>query len=105
MAASSFLQTARTAPTAADSPWSGVVSASLGIEPGKLAAFSRGMAEQGFALDTLRLFFDATYAYKRLALAHTCNDERLQALAVELFEQYRQLERRRHDVSAFSRPH
>jgi hypothetical protein len=102
MAASSlFSNTPNIADSLGDAHWPGMVAASLAVESHKLAAFSRLMAQHGFALDTSRLFFDPFYAYKRLALAHTTNDDDLKALSIELFEKYKALERRRRAVSAF----
>jgi hypothetical protein len=102
MAASSLLSNSpNIADIVGDATWPGMVAASLAIEAGKLTAFSRLMAQHGFELDTSRLFFDPFYAYRRLALAHTSNDEALKALAIEMFEKYKALERRRRDVSAF----
>jgi hypothetical protein len=101
MAASSLLSNMPNIADDGDATWPGMVAASLSVESAKLAAFSRLMAQHGFALDTSRLFFDPYYAYKRLSLAHTSDDETLKALAVELFEKYKALERRRRSVSAF----
>ena len=82
-----------------------MIAASLGIAVEKLEDFGRLMASHGIALDSSRLFFDPFYAYKRLALAHTTDDDVLKQLAVEMFEHYKALERRRRSVSAFNRPH
>jgi hypothetical protein len=101
MAASSLFSNMPNIAETGDATWPGMVAASLSVESHKLAAFSRLMAQHGFALDTSRLFFDPFYAYKRLALAHTSDDAALKELAVELFEKYKALERRRRSVSAF----
>ena len=89
----------------ADDRWPSLLAASLDIEVRKLTQFRELMARSGFTLDASRLFFDPFYAYRRFELAHTSGDAALRAMAVELFEQYRQLERRRRSVSAFNRPH
>jgi hypothetical protein len=34
------------------------------------------------------MLYDRVYACERLALAHTCSDDALRALSVELFGQY-----------------
>jgi hypothetical protein len=85
--------------------WAGLVAASLGIDDAALASFSLLMARHDLALDLSRFFFDAVYAYKRLAAAHASGDDALKALTVRLFEQYKALERRRHGISAFGSLH
>ncbi len=85
--------------------WSGMMSASLGLTAARLSEFSQKMALHGIAVEPARFFFDSFYAYRRLALAHATDDDPLKQMTVEMTERYRALERRRHDVSAFSRPH
>lgn len=85
--------------------WSGAMSASLGLTADRLSEFSRKMALHGIAVEPARFFFDSFYAYRRLALAHATDDDPLKQMTVEMTERYRALERRRHNFSAFSRPH
>jgi hypothetical protein len=50
-----------------------------------LRAFVRAMAAQGRPVQAARLGYDRLYAFECLAHAHACEDERLRALALELF--------------------
>lgn len=85
--------------------WPSFVAASLRIAATRLAAFADAMAREGIALDTSRMFFDPVYAYRRIELAQASADDELKALAAEIFDRYKALERRRRSVSAFDRPH
>ena len=53
-----------------------------------LARFRRLMAAEGLAVDLPRICIDRLYAFERIARAHTSADERLRALALELFGAY-----------------
>jgi hypothetical protein len=86
----------------ADGTWAVALAASLGVDPRNLAQFLALMREEGLAVDPSRLFFDAVYACKRLALAHGSGNDTLRAMAVELFGHYQRLEQRRHRISAFT---
>jgi hypothetical protein len=55
------------------------------VKPATLRAFVRAMAAQGIAVQAARLGFDRLYAFECLARAHSCNDDTLRSLAVELF--------------------
>ena len=54
----------------------------------RLQLFQALMKIQGWHVDTQRMLYDRIYACERLALAHTCADDALRALSVELFGQY-----------------
>lgn len=54
----------------------------------RLLLFRALMKAQGGHVDMQRMLYDRVYACDRLALAHTCADDALRALSVELFEQY-----------------
>ena len=53
------------------------------------------MAAQREPFDAGRFFLDTTYAYQRLAAAHSSNDAALQSLALLLFDRYQTLDQRR----------
>ena len=50
-----------------------------------LHAFTLQMAKQGLCVSTDMMLGDTTYAQERLSAAHSCGDERLRDLAVQLF--------------------
>lgn len=53
-----------------------------------MARFRRLMRYEGHDVDLPRMCLDADYAYDRLAVAHTSDDERLRRIALELFDTY-----------------
>lgn len=55
------------------------------VRPASVRAFVRAMRAQGIAVQPARLGYDRLYAFDCFARAHTCNDDALRALAVELF--------------------
>lgn len=60
----------------------------FGRAASRLQLFHALMQVQGWHVDTQRMLYDRVYACERLALAHTCSDDALRALSVELFGQY-----------------
>jgi len=53
-----------------------------------LGRFRTKMAEQAQPVNVARMMFDRSYAFDRIALAHSSADESLQRLALRLFAQY-----------------
>jgi len=76
-------------------PWAWLLASSLRIDLWKLARFGELMALEGMPIQTGRMFREPAYAFERLSLAHSTGVAALKALALEIFEQYAQLQRRR----------
>jgi hypothetical protein len=76
-------------------PWAWLLASSLKIDLWKLARFNQLMVREGHPVQAGRMFRDPGYAFETLATAHATGDEALMALALEMFEQYSELERRR----------
>jgi hypothetical protein len=76
-------------------PWSWLLAASLKIDLWRLARFNELMSEHRMPLHLGRMFRDPAYAFEHLSLAHGTGDAELKELALEMFEQYLTLERRR----------
>ena len=85
-------------------PWSWLLAASLKIDLWKLGRFNELMVEHQLPVHLGRMFRDPTYAYDRLALAHGTGAGELKVLALEMFEQYLLLERRRRSPEAPTSP-
>ncbi|MFZ2652952.1 MAG: hypothetical protein WA210_22860 [Burkholderiaceae bacterium] len=85
-------------------PWSWLLAASLKIDLWRLARFNEQMAIQGIPVHQGRMFRDPAYAFERLSLAHGTASTELKELAVEMFEQYLTLERRRRSPGAATSP-
>ena len=87
-------------------PWSWLLAASLKIDLWRLARLSELMAQHRMPVHVGRMFRDPAYAFERLSLAHGTGTAELKELALEMFEQYLTLERRRRtpgaQMSAFS---
>lgn len=81
-------------------PWSWLLAASLKIDLWKLAQFNELMAKHRLPLHLGRMFRDPAYAFERLSSAHGTGVPELKTLALEMFEQYLQLERRRRTSDA-----
>ena len=81
-------------------PWSWLLAASLKIDLWRLARFNELMAEHRMPVHLGRMFRDPAYAFERLSLAHGTGADELKELAVEMFEQYLTLERRRRSPGA-----
>ena len=62
----------------------------LGV--GALLRFKSMMALEGHTVHLARLCYDKLYAYERIATAHSCSDEGLRRLALELFQIYHRRE-------------
>ena len=60
----------------------------FGRAASRLQLFHALMQVQGWHVDSQRMLYDLVYACERLVLAHTCSDDALRALSVELFGQY-----------------
>ena len=58
----------------------------LGV--GALLRFKSMMALEGQTVHLARLCYDKLYAYERIATAHSCSDDGLRRLALELFQNY-----------------
>jgi hypothetical protein len=58
----------------------------LGV--GALLRFKSLMVQEGQTVHLARLCYDKLYAYERIAVAHSCSDEGLRRLALELFQIY-----------------
>jgi hypothetical protein len=90
-------------------PWSWLLAASLKIDLWRLARFNELMGQQRLPLQLGKMFRDPAYAFERLSMAHGSGQDELKALALEMFEQYLQLERRRRSpdspISPFSPSH
>ena len=76
-------------------PWSWLLAASLKIDLWQLARFNELMATHRTPVHLGRMFRDPPYAFERLSLAHGTGNAELKELALEMFEQYLTLERRR----------
>ena len=76
-------------------PWAWLLAASLKIDLWKLARFNELMGRHHQPVHLGRIFRDPAYAFERLSAAHATGDKNLKTLALELFEQYLELERRR----------
>jgi hypothetical protein len=76
-------------------PWAWLLAASLNIDLWKLARFNELMSDVCAPVHLGRMFRDPTYAFECLSQAHATGVPELKALAVEMFEPYQQLERRR----------
>lgn len=81
-------------------PWSWLLAASLKIDLWRLARFNELMAQHRMPVHLGRMFRDPAYAFERLSLAHGTGADELKELAVEMFEQYLTLERRRRSPGA-----
>ena len=53
-----------------------------------LGRFRGKMAEQALPVNVARMMFDRSYAFDRIALAHSSADQSLQRLALQLFSHY-----------------
>jgi hypothetical protein len=53
-----------------------------------MANFRRLMSLEGWSVDLARMCVDRSYAFERLACAHTSSHERLRHAALELFAAY-----------------
>jgi hypothetical protein len=62
----------------------------LGV--GALLRFKSMMAVEGHTVHLARLCYDKLYAYERIATAHSCSDDGLRRLALELFQIYHRRE-------------
>ncbi len=76
-------------------PWSWLLAASLKIDLWRLARFNELMATHRMPVHLGRMFRDPAYAFERLSLGHGTGNAELKELALEMFEQYLTLERRR----------
>ena len=76
-------------------PWAWLLASSLRIDLWKLARFGELMALEGMPIQLGRMFREPAYAFERLSQAHSTGVIALKALALEIFEQYAQLQRRR----------
>jgi hypothetical protein len=76
-------------------PWSWLLAASLKIDLWRLARFNELMATHRMPIHLGRMFRDPAYAFERLSLGHGTGNAELKELALEMFEQYLTLERRR----------
>lgn len=76
-------------------PWSWLLAASLRVDLWRLARFNELMAQHRLPVHLGRMFRDPAYAFERLSLAHGTGAAELKELALEMFEQYLVLERRR----------
>ncbi len=81
-------------------PWSWLLAASLKIDLWRLARFNELMAQHRMPVHLGRMFRDPAYAFERLSLAHGTGAAELKELALEMFEQYLTLERRRRTPGA-----
>ncbi len=81
-------------------PWSWLLAASLKIDLWRLARFNELMAQHRMPVHLGRMFRDPAYAFERLSLAHGTGAPELKELALEMFEQYLTLERRRRTPGA-----
>ena len=81
-------------------PWSWLLAASLKIDLWRLARFNELMAQHRMPVHLGRMFRDPAYAFERLSLAHGTVADELKELALEMFEQYLTLERRRRSPGA-----
>jgi len=57
-----------------------------------LGRFRTKMAEQALPVNVARMMFDRSYAFDRIAMAHSSADASLQRLALQLFSQYAKAE-------------
>ncbi|MEQ1804562.1 MAG: hypothetical protein ABL900_04215 [Burkholderiaceae bacterium] len=76
-------------------PWSWLLAASLKIDLWRLARFNELMAQHRMPVQLGRMFRDPAYAFECLSQAHGTGAAELKELALEMFEQYLTLERRR----------
>lgn len=76
-------------------PWSWLLAASLKVDLWKLARFSELMSRHRLPVHLGRMFREPAYAFDRFSLAHGTGVAELKTLALEMFEQYQQLEQRR----------
>ncbi|AKJ28076.1 hypothetical protein [Caldimonas brevitalea] len=60
-----------------------------------LARFKELMAAHGWPVQIARMMFDRVYAFERIALARICQDDTLQAMALELFKSCEREQQRR----------
>jgi hypothetical protein len=81
-------------------PWSWLLAASLKIDLWRLARFNELMTQHSVPVHLGRMFRDPAYAFERLSQAHGTGSTELKALALEMFEQYLTLERRRRTPGA-----
>jgi hypothetical protein len=81
-------------------PWSWLLAASLKIDLWRLARFNELMAQHRMPVHLGRMFRDPAYAFEHLSLAHGTGAPELKELALEMFEQYLTLERRRRTPGA-----
>jgi hypothetical protein len=77
----------RKANTAAAGVGASLIPTELGYASGLalLSRFSQLMTQDGLTVDSRRMQSDSTYAFERLALAHTSNYESLRRCAMQVF--------------------
>ncbi len=59
-----------------------------GVSVAVLARFRRLMAAEGLAVDLPRICLDRLYAFERIARGHASANDRLRAMALQLFAAY-----------------
>lgn len=80
-------------------PWSWLLAASLKIDLWRLARFNELMSRHRLPVHLGRMFRDPAYAFECLSQAHGTGVRELKALALEMLDQYQQLEQRRRSDS------
>jgi hypothetical protein len=77
----------------------------LDVPTAQLHRFVRLMAQAGHPVDLTRFYCDLTYAFRQLALAHSCACAEAQAGALALFEPCQRLADRREALARSLRTH